>query len=378
MSCKIGLLVPNSNFISHLSRDLTKALSLPLDKAGSDYEITIETGGFNAEKQAVTSKIQDLIIKQQVDIVVAPLNVSLVEDIRIFCEDQEIPAIIITLGEDTSFHYIQSPFVFIHSLRLWQSAWLTGWHISKTYGENIGFATCMHSAGYGTSMAIGLGIEAAKGNIQHTIVTHTQSRDEDCTEQLEDLNSSNLDAMVAHYASKEALSFWQTYTNIKKDGGLCPLMAMPFLVDEHNLAELGEDAVGIQSISSWSRQSEAYEVFAREFAASTGHQNNVYTLLAYEAGLFIAEALKQASPHELHTTLLNTSINSPRGELTYSKNLNELNCKQYLKEVAINKEGELSNNTLYEISAPDLCLEQEELSRLKVPKQGWTNPYLIA
>ena len=83
MPIKIGMLVPNSTFIPFLARDLPKALALGLaDFDGIEYELFIEPAGYNVDKNVLPEKIQTLLIKHQVDVVSAPLNVGLFKHVN--------------------------------------------------------------------------------------------------------------------------------------------------------------------------------------------------------------------------------------------------------------------------------------------------------
>ena len=72
---RIGLVLPNSNFIGKLAADIKYWAAAGLSGGGfSGFEIAVETTPYNASASELKAKMQDLLIKQDVDVLIAPLN----------------------------------------------------------------------------------------------------------------------------------------------------------------------------------------------------------------------------------------------------------------------------------------------------------------
>lgn len=386
MSHSIGLILPQSNFLSHLAKDIPKAIKLGLGDFESDIDLKLIAGGFNADSKKLVEKTQDLVINEHLDLLLAPLNTALIESLNALCIDEEIPLIINTMGEDVVFPSAISPNVFINSLHLWQTAWLTGYHCAKSITEQktgdenskIAAMHCFHDGGYGTSFALALGIEAAGGETHHAEVTHRESRNEDCTIAIESTINSQSDAIIANYASKEAVHFLQTYLSKQTK---TKLMAMPYTVEENILSQLQmTESCGIQSISAINHQTQLYQKLSADFLAATNHKLNPYTLMAYETGRLIKQAIQNqqsTSYSDRLIALTNAVIEGPRGSTAFNTEQAQNPSQQYLREV-VYTDNKYHNSILTACETPDIFYQQYQMAQDRITKQGWLNPYLIA
>ena len=124
---RIGLLLPNSNYVPRLAKDIRQWIDIGLSEGGStSHELFIETTTYNESKNLVRSALQDLLIKQDVDVVVAPLNPAMAADVEDLMGGQEVPLIMLNMGEDIGVGDTAPPWVFSNSFNLWRSSWLMG------------------------------------------------------------------------------------------------------------------------------------------------------------------------------------------------------------------------------------------------------------
>ena len=125
MPIKIGVILPNSNYIPSLARGILRALELALNAYPEiNYELCIEATSYNANPSVLIGKIQDLLVKAQVDVVVAPLNAGVLSQVKPYFSGQQVPLIVNTLGADVVNLESQSAYLFINSFNLWQSSWI--------------------------------------------------------------------------------------------------------------------------------------------------------------------------------------------------------------------------------------------------------------
>ena len=383
MPLKIGMLVPNSNFIPFLSKDLPKALEFGLTEQNSiKYELFIEPTGYDVDKNVLADKIQTLIIKDQVDIITTPLNVGLFEHVSGYFSSNQVPLIVNSLGEDVIFQHAQSPYIFINSFNLWQSSWMTGYWGAGEYGQRACSIAGLHDGGYGMGFAFAVGLEAQNGQLLQTAITHRESCTEDPSEFITMIAEYEPDFIFGLYSGKEAVSFLKAYRQLGYAGKI-PLVGLPPITAEHLWDELGDQALGIKTISSWDRGTAQSQNFIQVFVTKTRHPVNPYTLLAYETGQLITKAVKEiggGSPilDYLPEALKTVEFQGLRGLTKFDSESHETDTKDYLQEVVRGEDGMLAYKTIKELETPPLFYEQLALARKKLSKQGWLNPYLIA
>ena len=383
MLIKVGVLVPSSNYIPLLSRDLVSAIELGLGEVnGVGYELYVEPGGYNADSNVLSLKIQELLVKHQVDVVVAPLNVGLLERVNPYFSSQQVPLVVISLGEDVVFSRYQSPFLFVNSFNIWQSAWLAGYWGAEEYGLKACSICALHDGGYGMPFSFGLGLEAQDGKLLQAAVTHRESREEDPSEFIKMIAANNPDFIMGFYSGKESVSFLNAYHN-RGYWDKIPLIGLPFMVDDSLLNVVGNNALGIKSIYCWSQNTEEHRHFTDAFKNLTGHRVNCYVLLAYETGHLIARAVQQIGMDkpvhgQLPEALKAVEFKGPRGMIKFDPDTREVQTSNYLREVVQGEDGRLYNRIVAELETPDLFYEQLALARKNLVKQGWLNPYLIA
>ena len=383
MPLKIGVLVPNSNYLPCLGQDILQALEMGLaEHEGVDYELLVEPAGYNADRLVVIAKIQELLLKHRVDIVTAPLNAGLLEQVKHFFSGQQIPLIVNTLGEDVVSQEGQDPYVFVNSLNLWQSSWMAGYWGTATYGKRACSIAALHDGGYGMGFSFALGLEAQEGALLQAAVTHRQSRAEDPTEIIESVAENNPDFIMGLYAGKEALSFLNAYHKLGYRDRF-PLIGLPFMVDETLLDELGPLALGIRSVYGWRGDTDEDRRFTHEFRVRTGRPINGYVLMAYETGHLIAGAVRQMGSaksvgEQLAAALPTVAVQGPRGTIRFDPESRQVATTDYLREVVEGKEGRLVNQVIAVLETPPLFYEQLKLAQKNLTKQGWLNPYLVA
>ena len=341
----------------------------------------VEPCGFNAEKDKVKNGVQRLIVKDQVDVIVCPLNTALADIVGEVHRSDEIPLIMLTMGEDLLLDADLDPYLFSNSFNAWQSTWLMGYWAAENIGKTACTLASIHDGGYNFGFAFALGYEAAEGSVLQIDVTHRESRTEDPRACIENIFLNNPEFIFGYYSGKESVSFLNAYRELEVSKNT-PLLGLPFIVDESLLDELGEKALGIKTMSSWSGQGEKSESFIKNFTGKTDKVTHAHALLAYEAGQIIAEAVYSFdgaafSPSKLRDALAVAECEGPRGALKFNDK-NEIETKDYLREVVMNEDGKLVNKVIETITPPDLYFEQLVLAKKNLEKQGWLNPYLCA
>ncbi|MBX2849139.1 MAG: ABC transporter substrate-binding protein [Acidiferrobacterales bacterium] len=375
---KLGVIVPQSNFLPYISRDLPKACEMGL-QGEANIQFFFEAGGYNEDADVLKDKIQNLIVRERIDAVMCPLNPGLIEQVMELCKAEQTALIINTMGEDVLFESVVNGPLFVNSYQLWQTAWLTGYYAAQQGYNNLAAVYARHDGGYGVPLAVAVGAEAGGANVKLCQITHIDSSEEDCTELISNLDKMEPDAIIAHHCSKEALNFQRDAELAKLES---PLITLPPYVEELNLSLHGKSAEGISTISPFKSDSDAYREFSDSFKAETGRLPHPHLVLAYESVALINQALTTLPSNrpfdQLVEALSEVSTTGPRGQIGFNPDNKHTLSTCYVREVSKNESGQLYNKTVDEMNVPDLCHEQYSLAQKNTQKQGWVNPYLIA
>jgi branched-chain amino acid transport system substrate-binding protein len=367
-----GVLAPGSNFVPFLAGDLLDAFELGLAKICLDAELVVESAGYNADLRMVIPAVQKLILEGRVHCIVAPLNVSLIEKLAGYCENQAVPLIALNLTEDPLNEAAQNPFVFINSFHLWQCAWMSGYLAAQRFGQRAVAMNALHESGYGLMFAFQLGLEAAQGTLVQAIVTHQNSSTEDPSEFIARAAAQKPDFIWAAYSGKEAASFLTSYeaSGLKNH---IPVITISPMVARHICKAAGDAVLGI-----WYAAAEDVEADASvALAEAIGREPNPYAVLAYESVGLIAAAIRDIKDTtdfaaDFPGALRRAEFKSQRGTVRFDDGCG-VDMSFNLRQITAD-----GDNIVEKIVAPPLLKEQYLLACKKIAKEGWVNPYLCA
>lgn len=380
MTYKIGLILPDSNYFKRFGRDYRKAVEAGLIKSGyTSYEIVVEPGGYNNEMKVMAEKVQSLIIKEQVDAIVAPFNPSFLIDIAPLLISNDVILLLTYMGEDVIHEDCKMDFTFVNTFDLNKSAWLQGYEIATEYGKNGIHLGAIHDVGYGTSMSFTKGFEHAGGKINFATLTHKDSRTESPASQIEECLNEKADFMFGFYSGKEAISFTETWAEI--DGEKTPFISSFMMHADDVLEACGSKMIGQKTIGCWDRDGEgdANLEFKAFFEKNLGKKAHPYGLLAYETGELLGKALLKAgcvSPDDVKEALTSVTISGPRGEIGFDPETRLTSTTDYEFEI-VERGGEVVRQKIRSIQAPEKYFEYLDWGIKNLIKSGWTNPYLI-
>ena len=370
---RIGVLVPGSGFVPFLADDLLTAVKSGLDKSQTDAEIITEFCGFNADLKMLTPAIQKLILVNRVDCIIAPLNVSIIEEISGLCESQKIPLIALNLTEDPLFLSAANPYVFVNSYYLWHCAWMSGYLGGKRFGPRGSGLLALHEGGYGLMFAFQLGLEAARGNLVQACVTHRDSSRDDPTEYIADTVSHNPDFIWIAYSGKESKSFLTVYRQMGVADKI-QTITIPTILNSNIRQTEEENARGIWCLTADGPQ-EKSENSKDKVTEINNRPINPYALLAYESVNLISTAVAGVENREnfaadFHKSLKTAEFESTRGKVSFNQDFD--------KDIFYLNQFTESGVEYIQVDAPPLLFEQYRLACKNLAKKGWVNPYLCA
>ena len=377
---RIGLLLPNSNFITRLAADIRRWLVLGLEENGSAGELFIEACGYNEKASTLREKLQHLVMRDDVDLIVAPLNPGMVSHIADLLPGQQTPLVTLTMGEDVVEGDTAPPWLFVNSFGLWRSAWLNGWHAVHTHGPKICTMSAAHEGGYGLAFAAALGVEAAGGEIAAALPLPMQFTADHVAAHMSVAIevAANAIILLASGEAQDAVS-----AALAGPGGNPGAIAITGFAPHAWLPggrrpDAGAPASAL--FSSWDPGAPSSAAFIDRFVADNNSPAHAYALMAYEAGGLIAAALSGGQgPMQgegLCQALAAATFDGPRGPASFDPQTQEINQPQHLLESRDGGALVVCKGDTPEI--PELLAEQVALARQKVGKSGWLNPYLVA
>jgi branched-chain amino acid transport system substrate-binding protein len=383
MKLKIGLILPNSNFISNISQDISKAFQLGIDRNGSvDHELIIEVGGYNADTRIMKEKVQSLISKDEVQVIIAPMNMGMVPEIKDILGANNTTLIVNWMGEDFLSKEYQSPHVFFNTFGTWKSNWMHGYYAALNYGKIACSSVAFHEGGYTFSLAFALGYEVAGGTLKQVAITHQASRNESPLNSIQELLANEPDFVMGFYSSKEGISFLKTWAELQ---GKKPILMGNYpMFEEDVLAATGSAGLNGITVGSWDVESTnpINTHFKIDFESKTARRPGVFGLMAYETGLLINAALGKLSgdvfvDEKFREALKSISVEGPRGVLSFNKQSQCIETEDHLFKIE-DCDRKLVKIKAETLALPELFIQQSEEVYQNLPKQGWTNPYLIA
>ncbi|MCE7992635.1 MAG: ABC transporter substrate-binding protein [Roseivirga sp.] len=380
MKYKIGLILPDSNYFKRFGKDYRTSVEAGLQKSGfTDCELVVEPGGYNNQMKIMAEKVQSLIIREQVDAIVAPFNPAFLIDIAPLLDSNEVLLLLTYMGEDVIHEDCKSEFAFINTFDLAKSAWLQGYDVATRYGIKGVHMGAIHDVGYGTSIAFTRAFEVAGGKMSFATVTHKESRTESPAKQIKEALDEKADFIFGFYSGKEGISFVETWSEI--EGEKTPFIPSYMLHADDVLEACGKKLIGQRTMGCWDRdgKSEANLAFKSFFETSLHKKPHPYGLLAYETGELLGRALLKAensAPEAVKEALTKVSVSGPRGDLNFDPETRMTNTTDYEFEI-VEEDGKVLRKKLREVEVPEKYYEDLAWGIKNLIKTGWTNPYLL-
>ncbi len=380
MKYKIGLILPDSNYFKRFGKDYHTLVDAGLQKSGFDnYELVIEPGGYNNQMKIMVEKVQSLIVKEQVDAIVAPFNPSFLMDVAPLLDSNEVLLLLTYMGEDIIHQDCKSEFAFINTFDLSKSAWLQGYEVATRHGKKGVHIGAVHDVGYGTSRAFTMALESAGGALCLATLTHKESRTESPAQQIKEVLGEDADFIFGFYSGKEGISFAETWA--ETEGKKTPFVPSYMLHADDVIEACGEKMIGQKTVGCWDRdgQSEANLAFKSLCETRLGKKPHPYGLLAYESGELLGKALLKAgnmTPDSVKSALTAVSISGPRGDVSFDAESRLTSTTDYEFEI-VEENGQIIRKMIREIEVPEKYDEFLSWATENMIKTGWTNPYLI-
>lgn len=368
---KIGLVVPQSNFLPRISRQFRDAFKSGLADANADPDISLQVGGFMNRGREIARLFHQMVLEDEVDLIVMPMNPVNLFHLQGMMTSEEVPVIACSMGENVLPADAENKFLRLNSFDLWTSGWLLGHEGVSRYGPRVTMACSYQDGAYGFFAAVASGVAAAGGEIVNSLVSRRRQDDANPYVDTDKLLEVNTDLIFACYSASDAAEFIATVRTTDRLADI-PILSMPFGVQDSVLAKAREHASGVVTVST--------------LPTTTPQTTNIYlrdpySLVAYEAGGIAGMAINASNQHSapLLESLDAIRFESPRGRigLTDTDLRPQPGIAHYLQTVEFkNLEPQLT--TLAALDVSPASTDDCALQRLSDDFRGWTNPYLLA
>lgn len=250
---KIGLLLPYTGVLSLQGQDVTRGVELRLARLGNragGREIQLLKEDTEAKPDVGLTKLKKLVERDRVDVVIGPVNSAVVVAIRAYVHEQGVPLIVpVAATRVLMAPPLASPWIFRMTDNTDQGNFPMGaWLVKNTKYRKVIVMATDFVAGRDSAGAFVAGFRAAGGEVVKEIYAPLGTPD--FAPYLAQVGALSADAVWGWFPGADAIRFVKQY----REFGLAeklPLVGHNVLTDDVILPTLGEAALGIVTIASY-------------------------------------------------------------------------------------------------------------------------------
>ena len=325
---KVGLLLPYTGPLTVQGTDTTKGFELYLGKVGGKVagrEVMVIKEDTEAKPDVGKTKLNKLLKRDGVDVVVGPVNSAVALAIRDDIHKEGVPLIIpVAFTRDITAPGKKSPWIFRTIETTDQSNYPMGtWMVKHTpYRKLIVMATDF-VAGRHSAEAFMAGFKAAGGQVVKEIYSPLNTAD--YAPFLAQVTATPADAVWTWFGGADAIRFVKQYQEYGLKAKL-PLYGYNTLTDDTILPAEGDAALGLVTVGHYSAtiDTPANKAFVQDYEKKYGGWPTRYSENGYTAGQLIVAALEdlkgEASDHAKLRDALRGAvqrIQAPRGPFKF-------------------------------------------------------------
>jgi branched-chain amino acid transport system substrate-binding protein len=289
---KIGLLLPQSGVDATQGTDAARGVELYVTKNGGragGRGLQIVKEDDQAKPEVAASKLRKLVELERVDFLIGPISSAVALAIRDYVHDQCVPLLVpAAFTRVLTSPQQASPNIFRLSETTDQANYPMGAWLAKNarYRKVIVMAADFAGGRHSVEAFIA-GFRAAGGEIAAEAYPPFDTHD--FAPYLRQAAAVSADAVYAWFAGADAIRFVQQY---RQSGLDLPLTGHSALTADTILPKIGEAALGIVSVGSYSAAVETAEnkQFVREYEAAYGSWPSRYSECGWIAAALIATA----------------------------------------------------------------------------------------
>ncbi len=335
---KIGIMLPFSGIYAQLGEAGRDGLKLALqEKAASLHGADIEFIEMDTEaKPARAPELASSMLSQHdADFVIGPVHSGVAMGMIKVLRGKDTVMIIPNAGAAAATGPLCAPNIFRTSFSSWQPSYPMGKVALEKGYEDVYLISWNYGMGRESLEAFEESFKAGGGNVVKKVLMPFPSTN--FQPHISDIAAQDPDAVFVFFAGGGAIKFVKDYDAMGLRGKI-PLLGSGFLT-EGTLEAQGEAAEGVLTGLHYAEQLDVpkNKEFREAFNTEYGHYPDIYAVQGYDAGLAIANTINQlngdiSDKQAVINTMEKLTINSPRGEFTFSRAHNPIQ-NIYLREV---------------------------------------------
>jgi len=350
---KVGIMLPFSGVYAALGDATRNGLKMALQEKASELHgrkiefIEIDTEARPERAPEIASSLLD---RSKADFIIGPVHSGVAMGMLKVLRGKDTVMIVPNAGAGPVTGPLCAPNVFRTSFSSWQPSYPMGKvALDKGY-KNVVTMSWNYGMGRESLDAFEESFTAGGGTIvKQMLVPFPQT---EFQSYLSEIASLKPDAVFVFFAGGGAVKFVKDYDALGLKGKI-PLLGSGFLT-EGTIEAQGAAAEGVMTTLHYADtlDNDLNNRFRASYKEQFGKPSDLYAVQGYDTGLLIANALNQlkgdiSDRDALINTMANTTINSPRGDFTFSKAHNPVQ-NIYLRTV------ENGENKVIEIASPML------------------------
>lgn len=350
---KVGIMLPFSGVYAALGDATRNGLKMALQEKSSELHgrkieyIEIDTEARPERAPEIASSLLD---RSKADFIIGPVHSGVAMGMLKVLRGKDTVMIVPNAGAGPVTGPLCAPNVFRTSFSSWQPSYPMGKvALDKGY-KNVVTMSWNYGMGRESLDAFEESFTAGGGTIvKQMLVPFPQT---EFQSYLSEIASLKPDAVFVFFAGGGAVKFVKDYDALGLKGKI-PLLGSGFLT-EGTIEAQGAAAEGVMTTLHYADtlDNDLNNRFRASYKEQFGKPSDLYAVQGYDTGLLIANALNQlkgdiSDRDALINTMANTTINSPRGDFTFSKAHNPVQ-NIYLRTV------ENGENKVIEIASPML------------------------
>ncbi len=350
---KIGIMLPFSGIYAAPGDSTRNGLKMALQEKASELHgrkieyIEIDTEARPERAPEIASSLLD---RSKADFIIGPVHSGVAMGMLKVLRGKDTVMIVPNAGAGPVTGPLCAPNVFRTSFSSWQPSYPMGKvALDKGY-KNVVTMSWNYGMGRESLDAFEESFTAGGGKIvKQMLVPFPQT---EFQSYLSEIASLKPDAVFVFFAGGGAVKFTKDYEALGLKGKI-PLLGSGFLT-EGTLEAQGSSAEGVLTTLHYADtlDNDLNNKFRASYREQFGKASDIYAVQGYDTGLLIANAINELNGNisdrdALINTMANTTINSPRGDFTFSKAHNPVQ-NIYLRTV------ENGENKVIEIASPML------------------------
>ncbi len=327
---KIGLIFPYTGPIASVGTDATRGFELHLAKLGGKAggrEIQLIKEDTEFKPDIGLTKTRKLVERDRVDLLVGPVNSGVALAIRDYVHRQGIPLVIpVAFSKEITSPAKASPWIFRVIETTDQGNFAMGkWIYKNTPYRKVVVMALDIVAGHDVAGAFKAGFTGAGGEIVKEIYMPVGTPD--AAPYLAQVVGLAADAVYVFTGGADGIRFVKTYQEYGLRGKL-PLLGYNTVVDDVLLPAMGDAAIGITSVGTYTAALDSPEsrAFVQDYESRYNGWPSAHSERGFVAAQLVAAAIdllkgEVADRAKLRDALRNavTKILPPRGPIRFDR-----------------------------------------------------------